>query len=484
MIIGAGLAGLSAGIYLQQNGVQTEIFEISGQAGGMCAAWERGGYRFDGCIHWMVGTKPGTAFNRLYREVDALLEDTPIYYPGTLCVEYNATLYEIPLQLEPFKEFMLKLSPQDAEAIKALCGDLALFMNSEMPAGMPADFAELLHFMRHSTGFAKLSGRYAGMPMQEYAQRFKSPILRSIISGIMSAGEASPKFSAFTLFMNLATRMSRDAGYPIGGALGIAQRMQAKYLSLGGRLHLRTRVEQILVENGRAVGVAAKGEFYQADAVIAACDANSTLTRLLGGSYRHPQLEQLLQSADLFTPLIMLSFGLNRRLNLPYDIEYECPEGIETAPGFTAARFALRSFEFDPSTAPEGCSSVMVRIDTKLDFWQSLRQQSVEEYRRQKERLAARAIEALNRRIPGFQEAVAVCDVATPATYIRYADLYKASWQGFVPTPKTIPVNIKTAVEGVKGLVLAGQWVTKGGGICAVVLSGRDAARTILKHKI
>jgi|GEM_PF-1896338 len=39
LIIGAGLAGLSTGIYLQQQGVQTEIFEISGQAGGMCTTW-------------------------------------------------------------------------------------------------------------------------------------------------------------------------------------------------------------------------------------------------------------------------------------------------------------------------------------------------------------------------------------------------------------------------------------------------------------
>ncbi|MDD3947150.1 MAG: NAD(P)-binding protein, partial [Clostridia bacterium] len=36
IIIGAGLAGLSAGIYLQQKGVQTEIFELAGWAGGMC----------------------------------------------------------------------------------------------------------------------------------------------------------------------------------------------------------------------------------------------------------------------------------------------------------------------------------------------------------------------------------------------------------------------------------------------------------------
>ncbi len=47
--------------------------------GGMCTAWERGGYWFDGCIHWMVGTKTGDGFNKLYREVGALTKDTVIY---------------------------------------------------------------------------------------------------------------------------------------------------------------------------------------------------------------------------------------------------------------------------------------------------------------------------------------------------------------------------------------------------------------------
>lgn len=78
-IIGAGPTDLSTRIYLQQNGIDTEIFELSGWAGGVCTAWVRNGYRFDGFIHWMVGTKSGDEFNKLYREVGALEENTVIY---------------------------------------------------------------------------------------------------------------------------------------------------------------------------------------------------------------------------------------------------------------------------------------------------------------------------------------------------------------------------------------------------------------------
>ena len=58
IIIGAGIAGLSAGCYLQMNGYDTEIFELHTKPGGLCAWWKRKGYTIDGCIHWWVGSRP------------------------------------------------------------------------------------------------------------------------------------------------------------------------------------------------------------------------------------------------------------------------------------------------------------------------------------------------------------------------------------------------------------------------------------------
>ena len=56
IIIGAGLAGMSAGSYLQMNGFQTEIFESYSMSGGLCASWKRKDFNIDGCIHFMEGT--------------------------------------------------------------------------------------------------------------------------------------------------------------------------------------------------------------------------------------------------------------------------------------------------------------------------------------------------------------------------------------------------------------------------------------------
>ena len=68
-IIGAGVAGLAAGIYLQKNGIQTEIFEQHTVAGGLCAGWRRGDYLINGCMHWLLGSHEGISFNTFWREI-------------------------------------------------------------------------------------------------------------------------------------------------------------------------------------------------------------------------------------------------------------------------------------------------------------------------------------------------------------------------------------------------------------------------------
>ena len=62
LIIGAGIAGLSAGCYGQMNGYSTRIFELNTLPGGLCTSWTRRGFTFDGCIHWLIGTKEKTDF--------------------------------------------------------------------------------------------------------------------------------------------------------------------------------------------------------------------------------------------------------------------------------------------------------------------------------------------------------------------------------------------------------------------------------------
>ncbi|EMS73611.1 phytoene desaturase family protein [Ruminiclostridium cellobioparum] len=477
LIIGAGLAGISTGIYLQKQGIQTEIFEISGQAGGMCIAWERRGYRFDGCIHWMVGTKAGTPFYNLYREVHALEEDTVIYNARSIKTEFDGITYEIPMTLKPFKNFLISVSPEDSAKIEALCAEIETMITTNMPAGRPTGFLELLDILKNSRGFLNLARKYVGIHMRDYVEALKNSTLKSILYYLMP-----PQYSFFGLIMMLGTRMCGNAGYPLGGAHDVINRMEGYYRELGGNIHFSSKVDKIVLEDGKAAALESGGRLYQADAIVAACDMYDVLKNMLGGRFAHKQLDPLLESAELFPPITVASFGLNKKFNLPFSHNFECPEGIKIDSEKVSHYLNIRSFEFDPSSAPENCSSVMVVLESTLEYWQALRRENPENYRTRKEELAREVISALDKRIPGFKDAVEVTDIATPATYIRYANLYRGSWEGFAPTPSSFKYSIKKKIAGIDGLFLCGQWTTVGGGICTAVESGKEASRAAAKY--
>jgi phytoene dehydrogenase-like protein len=65
LIVGGGLAGLSAGCYARANDFDVTIVEHNLQLGGVCTAWHRGPYLIDGCIHWLTGGP----FQQIYEEL-------------------------------------------------------------------------------------------------------------------------------------------------------------------------------------------------------------------------------------------------------------------------------------------------------------------------------------------------------------------------------------------------------------------------------
>lgn len=476
-IIGAGLAGLSTGIYLQREGFDTQIFELAPWAGGMCSAWLRKEHRFDGCIHWMVGTKKGEPIYNMYKEVGALTDDTGIYNAEYIALEIKGIMYNIPMQLGKFQELFLSISSQDASAIKQFCKNIGMIIRAKLMLGTPSRISEVCDMLKNSRSFLRLARKNMGKTVAEVANGFISDIIRNILTMLMPAD-----FSAMALFLMLGTRMGGNAGYPMGGASDVIKRMEEKYRSLGGVLNFNSKVDEIIIVDGKAKGIRSKGVAYQSDGVVAACDAYDTLGKMLRNRYKHPQISSMLDSVPLFDPLVLVSFGLDKKFDIPFSVTYECPEGFIVAPDTKRYSYLLRSFEFDPASAPQDSSSVMVMFDAPLDYWSKLRSENPEAYKIAKELLAESIAKKVDVHYPGFKDAITVVDIATPATYLRLTNVYKGSFEGFAPTPLALKMNIKKTIPGVKSFCICGQWTTAGGGICTAVADGKTAARIMKKE--
>ena len=74
IIIGGGLAGLTAGALLAKNGVQVQLFEARDKTGGCCATTNVQGYTFnDGALCLILPGVLDHAFSRLGLEREACL---------------------------------------------------------------------------------------------------------------------------------------------------------------------------------------------------------------------------------------------------------------------------------------------------------------------------------------------------------------------------------------------------------------------------
>ena len=66
-------------------------------------------------------------------------------------------------------------------------------------------------------------------------------------------------------------------------------------------------------------------------------------------------------------------------------------------------------------------------------------------------------------------------DVATPLTDKKYTGVYRAAYEGFMPTKSNMNKVINPIIKGLDHFLLAGQWLFPGGGLPPSALSGKWA---------
>jgi phytoene dehydrogenase-like protein len=67
--IDGGIAGLCTAVYARKCGYDVELLEMHDTAGGLATSWHRGGYVFETCLHWLMGSNPRRPFHKRWREM-------------------------------------------------------------------------------------------------------------------------------------------------------------------------------------------------------------------------------------------------------------------------------------------------------------------------------------------------------------------------------------------------------------------------------
>jgi phytoene desaturase len=480
VIIGAGIAGLTCGIYLQQNGLNTEILEMHTIPGGECTGWDRGEYHFDGCIHWLMGSSPDMDLHRIWRDTGALDDSVKIVnHESFMRYEEGERVVELYTNADRLEKHLLEISPKDKVEIKKLCKAIRVLGEFGIPIDKPMDMMTVgdgIRFAAKVIGKMGMMSRYSNMKIEDLAALFKEPLIgRAMLASIPG------DYTATALVMTLASMHRGDSGFPVGGSRALAKRMEHKYLSLGGKVTYKMRVEKVVVKDGRAVGVElSDGNEVQGDYIISCADGYYTLHHLLNNTYTPEIYNKLFGNPKANpTPTCVLVFmGINAEVGghvRGVNIQREQPVTIG---GMKSDYVSLLSYGYDDTMAPLGKSVIAAFYNANFDYWHALKGDK-EAYKAAKQEMIDDATAALVKRYPESEGRIEKIDVVTPETYVRYCNAWRGSWMSWGSASKDIPRYFPGLLKGLDRFIMAGMWTLPPGGLPGAAVSGRFAAHRV-----
>ena len=290
IIIGAGISGLSAGIYGQMNGYDTEIYEKNPVPGGLCVCWQRDHFPIDGCIHWMTGTRKGTEMYSMWQDLKAFKDEDIIQPDNFGSVEYKGARITFWCDLNRLERELIDISPEDTKLVKRMINMIYKIQNMPLPTDIPLSAMSLkrkIFFVLRVFPYLKMYAYSKKLQRDQFAKKFKSDAIRYAFSKIVP-GDGN----LYSTLYAYGTVALGNGGVIRGGSQVLINNMVKHYKEVGGKIKYNSSVEKIIIENGRAIGIRlTNGTILKADHIIAACDFSHTF-KLTDKKYVVKQFER------------------------------------------------------------------------------------------------------------------------------------------------------------------------------------------------
>jgi phytoene dehydrogenase-like protein len=497
-IIGAGISGLTVGCYLQMNGFETTIFEKHSSSGGLCTSWKRGEYTFDGCIHWLFGSNNSNPFYKLWSELIDMDNLQFVNHDVRIVIEVKENtnksgdkIFKLYTDINILNDYLLDLAPEDSRMINKLIRAMRKIQKYEMPP-MVDQVIELLplskkiSMIKHLPLLAFIL-KWKDVTNYSFAKKLHNPFLKEAFQLLYDGDE----INLLIMMVPLAFNDMHGAGYPMGGSTPFAQKIEKRYLALGGNIIYNATVKKIQTINNKATGLLLEnGDEIGSDIIISAADWHYTVFEALDGKYTNKLIKLLGDQKKLkvYYSIFMVALGVSGTFdNLPHFFRFPLDEDLVSPDGSRYSRLEVHVYNYDPTMAPAGKTVITISYYTvEGDYWINLRDSDKKAYDIQKNHFAQQIIDALDKKISGIKPKIEVTDVITPATFHRYTGNRKGSVQGWLPGNNLSAGSpVKMNLPGLENFYFTGHWAQPGGGLPVAIKTGRDITQVIChKYKI
>ena len=494
IILGSGIAGLTAGAALALRGQRVLLLEQHRVPGGQTQTFERHGWRFATGVHYIGGVGPMAGpdgqFGRLLAWLsNGALEFAPcgnpydiVHLPGfEFGVEHPESAYRQRL-LERFPDQRLVIEHWFDQMEQARRAAMSMFAMR----GMPGPLAWGLKLWRGAEVEA-MSRRTLAQALAEVPDAQ----LRAVLGARWGDYGAPPEHAPLLEHALVTGAYNGGAYFPVGGPARFAETLLAVVKSAGGAIELGASAERILVEAGRAVGVdylqAGQRREARSRQVISAIGAPNTaacLASSVAGDW-HAELRAFkpgLSYVSLYIGMegdiaaagasaantwIYESTDIGRVWRQPAD---------EDAPALYVTFPSLK----DPQSDLRPTAEVLALCDAApFKRWLGGPPgERPEDYQAFKAWIGERLLAQFARHFPALAPMVRFHEVATPLTQQHFVRTPHGSMYGIVMDAERLGSPALNTRTPVPCLLLAGQDVA-GAGVQASAMSGLMAAAAI-----
>jgi phytoene desaturase len=281
IIIGAGIAGMTAATHLAKHGIQVTVLDKNSHAGGRCDRLSRDGHHFDTGPTLMVMPllyeAEFAALGVSMRERLDLQRVDPTYH----LVFDDGSRLALTSDFDSLQEQLETIEPGSFQALQRYLDEGQHHYDLGIERLVQPDFRKATDFFK----FSNIPLLYQVKPLKKHyanmAHYFDDPRLKAAFTFQDVYMGLSPFEAPATFSMMSYTELAHGVWYPRGGMYRIVEALHSLACEAGVEFSFNTTVDQIIVNGECSQGVMVDGQRLEADAVLANADLPYVFQNLL-----------------------------------------------------------------------------------------------------------------------------------------------------------------------------------------------------------
>jgi phytoene dehydrogenase-like protein len=499
IIIGGGLAGLTAGATLTKFGKKVLLLEQHHKPGGCATTFKRGDFIIEVGLHEMCGFEKDGSISRLFDMLDVDQDVELLQVPELYAVLSDQEKFVFPHTFAAASKALIDKYPEDEKGIRRLMKLLAGIRREgvKLPRTplkrklmypfMPLFYPNLVEATRHTVGSW----------LDKYITNENAKL--DLLGHIVYWDDDPYTLSMFYYGLPFSSFIGSGGYFIKGGSQELSDHLAEYIQKHGGTVLLGKKAEKIITKNGQVTGVTFRDSFNEhIEPVTISCDnavancAMPVVPDMLDEPHATSLRQQIADKTNACS-LLNIYLGFNSDLEA-YGVEHYSNsirgDDVKTMKDIhpnNTGDWSKRSFVFvdynkvDAQLAPSGKSVGVICSADYLKDWEGL---SKEDYKAKKEEVAQILLDRLDKQFPGIRESIEYYEVATPKTIQRFTSNTAGSVYGFAQSRKQSATKRLRNNFLIPNLYFASAWTFPGGGFEGSIMGGFLAALQMNRDKI